>query len=121
MQCKQEIITTKTLNNMATSSIIETALSILNGFDFHWHLGDDYAYTNGTRTRMQNKMREFVALADKCEETIKNALRALWVATYDYARCTSIFRNPTKEETTKYEAKKAELMEIIYPSMSIAA
>lgn len=107
---------------MTTSTIIENALSILNGFDFHWHLGDDYAYTNGTRERMEKKMRKFVALAEQCEETIKNALRALWVATYDYARCTSIFRKPTAEETENYKTRKAELMEIINPSsMALAA
>lgn len=103
---------------MATAyNIIETALEILNGFDFHWHLGDDYAYTNGTMERMEKMMRKFVALAEQCEETIKTALRELWIATYNFSRCTSIMRRPTEEERATYKARKAELMAILTPSI----
>lgn len=101
---------------------ITLALDILTHFDWWWSLGEDYAYTNGTRTRMQNKMREFVALAAQCEESVCNALRELWKATYEYAHCDWMFRSATAEDKERYETRKSELMEIINPApLALAA
>lgn len=94
---------------------INEALTILNTYDWWWSLGHDYAYTNGIRTAMQMKMRRFVALAAKCCETICNALRELWSATYTIAHKDWMFCRTTDEDKAQYEAVRAKLMAIIQP------
>ena len=92
---------------------INEALTILNTYDWWWSLGSDYAYMNGTRNAMRMKMRKYVELASKCGETICNALRELWSATYNLAHKDWMFRSATADDKAQYEAKKAELMAII--------
>lgn len=104
---------------MATN--ITLALDILNSFNWWWSLGDDYAYTNGTRERMEKKMKRFVELASTCSKEVCEALRELWIAKYTLAHKDWMFSRSTEADKVEFETKKAKLMEIINPSMALAA
>lgn len=99
---------------MATSNNIVNALTILNSFDWWWSLECDGSYFT-TKNQMKAKMREFVALASKCEAAVCNALRELWEATYKFAHKDWVCSSSTLEDKAEYEAKKSELMSIILP------
>lgn len=95
---------------MTTSTIITKALNILNGFDFHWRYDDGY----GICARARFTMREFVNLAAQCECNICNALRDLWIATFEF--------NKGRMTAEAFTTKRSELMAIILPtSVSLAA
>lgn len=60
-------------------------------------------------------MRKFATLAATCSDEVCKALRALWEATYEFAHKDWLFSKSTPEDKAQYEARKAELMEIIQP------
>lgn len=105
---------------MVNNSNIEKALNILNGYDWYWSLGDDYAYTNGTEKRMEKTMREFVSLAASCSAEVNSALRELWAVSFYYFK-GQIYKPATDIEKSEFENKKALLLEIVNSSMAIAA
>lgn len=89
---------------------ITLALNIISTYDWDWRYDDGY----GVCAKARNTMRTFVELAAKCETAICNALRELWVLTYDY--------NHNIIAAEDYKTRKSELMEIINPAtMALAA
>ena len=100
-----------------TSQKIEKALEILDNQDWTWMMAD---YANPAYSNAYRSMRAFVELvASVSNKAIVNALRDLWVATYEYIHKTMWSEN--EEAKAKFEAKKAELMAIIKPAYQMAA
>lgn len=71
---------------MTTSELINKALNILKGHDFYYMM-DDYAYTNGAADRAKASMLHFVEVTNEIGGEIRETLRALWIATYNYCSC----------------------------------
>lgn len=111
----------KTKSDIMTTNNIKDALQIMETYNWWWSLGNNYAYTDGTRDKMQNKMRKFVALSANCTKDVCNALRTLWKETYDFAHKDWMFSSSTPQDKAEYEEKKAKLMQIILPSMAVVA
>lgn len=99
---------------MATIETINKALDAMNNHDWWWMMAD---YSHPAMDYARGNMRYFVELvATIADAGIRNALRDLWVATYENVHANLWSKN---EESNKvYEAKKAELMAIILPSES---
>ena len=99
-----------------TANKIEKALSILNNHDWYWMMSESnsaYGYACGS-------MKAFVEVVASIENsTIVKALRDLWTATYEYVHATMFGSNA--EAKAAFEAKEAELMNIINPQYAIAA
>ena len=90
---------------MTQSNYIQEAIQMINHHDWYWMMSEEY-------TRSYNaakaSMKAFVALVNTISnETIREALRALWMLQYNNAR-NSI--NGKVEDTS---AKEAELMSTI--------
>ena len=95
---------------MATiSNNIETALSILNNYDWFWKMD---GWSDSAERYQQKQMREFVALAKTCGEKVYSALRELWTITFQYYRW-HITTKASEKETTTFNTRKAELLSII--------
>ena len=100
-----------------TANKIEKALSILNHHDWYWTMAD---YSSPAYGNAYGTMRAFVELVATIENsTIVKALRDLWTATYEYVHATMFGSNA--EAKAAFEAKEAELMNIINPQYAIAA
>ncbi len=100
-----------------TANKIEKALSILNQHDWYWCMAD---YTNPAYGNAYGSMRAFVEVVASIENsTIVKALRDLWTATYKYVHATMFSSNA--DAKAAFEAKEAELMNIINPQYSMAA
>lgn len=99
---------------MATIEIINKALSTLKNHDWYWMMAD---YSHPAMGYARGNMRYFVELvATIADADIRNALRELWIATYDYIHANMWSKD---EKANKlYETKKARLMAIILPSES---
>lgn len=99
---------------MATVEIINKALATMNNHDWYWMMAD---YSHPAMDYARGNMRYFVELvASIMNSTIENALRELWIATYDYIHANMWSKD---EKASKlYETKKAKLMAIILPSES---
>lgn len=85
---------------MTTSELINIALNILKGHDFYYMM-DDYAYTNGAVERAKASMLKFVEVTNEIGGEIRETLRALWIATYNYCACFRPFG--TSDEATKFK------------------
>lgn len=86
-----------------TANKIEEALQILKDHDWYWMMAN---YTNPSYSNAYGSMRAFVELvATIADTTIVKAMRALWIANYDFAH-----DNCDKES---FKAKEAELMAVI--------
>ncbi len=90
---------------MTQSNYIQEAIQMINHHDWYWMMSEEY-------TRSYNaakaSMKAFVALVNTISnETIREALRALWMLQYNNAR-NSI--NGKVEDTT---AKEAEILNVI--------
>ena len=90
---------------MTQSNNIQEAIQMINRHDWYWMMSEEY-------TRSYNaakaSMKAFVALVNTISnETIREALRALWVLHFNNARNAI---NGKVEDTT---AKEAELMNTI--------
>lgn len=91
---------------MTTFELINNALKILNNHDFHY-LMDDFAYTNGAIDRAHASMRNFVEVTNEIGGEIRDTLRDLWIATYNYSTCFGPMWVSSK--APKYKAEIAEL------------
>ena len=101
-----------------TSQKIEKALSILNNQDFYWKMAD---YATKAYNEAYGTMKAFVKLVNTIEDkTIVNALRDLWIATYNYAQAAMLGRNESAAEK-EFKTKEAELMAVIKPNIAMAA
>lgn len=87
---------------MTTSELINKALNILKGHDFYYMM-DDYAYTNGAVERAKASMLYFVEVANEIGGEIRETLRALWIATYNYCACFRPFWTSEKAPSYKEE------------------
>lgn len=97
---------------MATVEIINKALATMNNHDWYWMMAD---YSHPAMDYARGNMRYFVELVASIKNsTIENALRELWIATYENVHANLFVRN--EEANKQYEVKKAELMAIILPS-----
>jgi len=61
---------------------IAAALSILKSQDW-FYMMEDYGYKEA-KTRAEKNMRHFVEVTNQLEDNAREALRALWVATFKY-------------------------------------
>ena len=101
-----------------TSNKIEKALLILEHQDFYWKMAD---YATKACHEAYCTMKAFVKLVNTIEDkTIVNALRDLWIATYNYAQAAMLGRNESAAKA-EFKSKEAELMAIINPQLSAAA
>ena len=101
-----------------TSNKIEKALLILEHQDFYWKMAD---YATKACHEAYGTMRAFVELVNTIEDkTIVNALRDLWIATYNYAQSAMMGRNESAAKA-EFKAREDELMAIIRPSIAMAA
>ena len=98
---------------MATE-IINKALEVMSNHDWYWMMSD---FSQPAIDNARGNMRYFVELVASIKNsTIENALRELWIATYD---CIHANMWSKDEKASKlYETKKAKLMAIILPSES---
>lgn len=87
---------------MTNSELINKALNILKGHDFYYMM-DDYAYTNGAVERAKASMRYFVEVTNKIGGEIRETLRALWIATFNYCSCFRPFWTSEKAPQFKEE------------------
>ena len=100
---------------MTTKNKIEKALLILEHQDFYWKMSD---YATKACHEAYCTMKAFVKLVNTIEDkTIVNALRELWVVTYNYAQAAMMGRTVSAE----YKAKEAELMAVINQTLAVAA
>lgn len=99
---------------MTTKSIIEKALSILKGHDFYYMM-DDYAYTNGAVERAKESMRYFVEVTNSLPSDLRQLLRDLWIATYDWCSCFRPMWTATdhKEKEAKMNELKSKVENLI--------
>lgn len=103
---------------MELNKNIEKALAILAQHDWYYMMVD-YGYSKAMAEAKGN-MRFFVETINNIESiTIREALRSLWCATYDYVHKTMF--NTDKEAEVTFKTKKAALMAVIQPSMAMAA
>lgn len=91
-----------------TANKIEKALNLLNNQDWYWCMSDSNSAYGYARSNMRAFV-ELVATITNC--TIVKALRALWIARYEYVRATMWNSNNEAKET--FKAKESELMGII--------
>lgn len=90
---------------MTRSNNIQEAIQMINHHDWYWMMSEEY-------TRSYNaakaSMKAFVALVNTISnETIREALRALWMLHYNNAR------NSINGKVEDMSAKEAELMHTI--------
>lgn len=103
--------------NITTTNKIETALQVMNQHDWYWCMSD---FTNPAYGNAYSSMRTFVELVASIEDsTIVKALRDLWTAHYEFVRATMFGGND--EAKAQFQAKEAELMNIIKPTYAVAA
>ena len=101
-----------------TSQKIEKALSILNNQDFYWKMAN---YATKAYNEAYGTMRAFVELVATIEDSaIVNALRELWVVTYNYAQAAMLGRNESAAKA-EFKTKEAELMAVINQTLAVAA
>lgn len=87
---------------MTQTNNIQEAIQMINRHDWYWMMSEEY-------TRSYNaakaSMKAFVALVNTISnETIREALKALWMLRYNNAR------NAINGNTEDNSAKEAELM-----------
>lgn len=102
---------------MTTTEIISKAMKVMDGHDWWWCFAD---YTHPDIDYARGSMREFVELVATIQDAaVRNAMRELWVATYENVHANMFHDN--EEASKAYETKKAELMKIIRPCVALAA
>lgn len=70
---------------MTITETIKQALSILDAHDFYYMMADSsYSAAAG---RAKASMRQFVKVTDTLPADLRQMLRDLWVATYDWCAC----------------------------------
>ena len=90
---------------MTQSNYIQEAIQMINRHDWYWMMSEEYTRSYDAA---KASMKAFVALVNTISnETIREALRALWMLQYNNAR-NSI--NGKVEGTT---AKEAEILNVI--------
>lgn len=100
---------------MNTTEIINKALKVLNSQDWYWYMSD--YQVSEMKDKAYSSMRYFVELISAISDsTIRNAMRELWMATYNYKSLSSPMSSPTDIQTKEYNNTKAELMAVILPS-----
>lgn len=70
---------------MTITETIKQALSILDAHDFYYMMADS-SYTTAAE-RAKASMRQFVKVTDTLPADLRQKLRDLWVATYDWCAC----------------------------------
>ena len=70
---------------MTITDTIKQALSILNAHDFYYMMADSSYNTAAENAKAS--MRQFVKVTDTLPADLRQMLRDLWVATYDWCAC----------------------------------
>lgn len=100
---------------MKTIETIKEALEILNNQDWYWYLSD--YQSSEMRNKAYSTMRYFVELVTSInDQNIREAMRELWTATYNYMGLSSPLSSPSEIQTREFDRRKAELMAVILPS-----
>ena len=82
---------------MATIDIIKRALSILNSHDFYYMMAD-YGYEKAERSAKAS-MKYFVEVTNTLPSDLREMMRNLWIAAYEYCACSRPFwTSPDIEE-----------------------
>ena len=90
---------------MTQSNNIQDAIQMINHHDWYWMMSEEYTRSYNSA---KASMKAFVALVNTISnETIREALRALWMLHYNNAR------NSINGKVEDMSAKEAELMNTI--------
>lgn len=101
---------------MTITETIKQALSILDAHDFYYMMADS-SY-NAAAERAKASMRKFVKVTDTLPADLRQMLRDLWVATYDWCAC---FRPMwTASDHKEKECKVRAIEQQIYLLFAIA-
>lgn len=98
---------------MTTIDTIKKALSILNGHDFYYMMVD-YGYATAAENA-KSSMLHFVEVTNTLPSDLREILRNLWIATYEWRAC---FRpmwtaDDHKEKENKMKELKAKVESLI--------
>jgi hypothetical protein len=89
--------------------LIRKAISILDNQDFYYYM-EDYAYTRGAYASAKGTKNHFVEVTNEIGGEIRETLRTLWIATYNYCHCFGVLYS-NEEKAAIYKAEINELTE----------
>ena len=98
---------------MKTIDTIKEALSILNNHDFNYSMVD-YGYENAVRNAKAS-MKYFVEVTNTLPSDLREMMRNLWIAAYEYCACSRPFwTSPDIEEKEAiYENLKNQVSALV--------
>lgn len=73
---------------MTTIETIQNAISILQSHDFYYQMSDNY---RSAHESAEASMKHFVQVTNTLTAEMRQLMRDLWVANYDYYNCMAPF------------------------------